>query len=37
MPGQIIGGLALLILLATALLTSWYAGLRAGLLALPGL
>ena len=37
MPGQIIGGLALLILLATALLTSWHAALRAGLLALPGL
>jgi flagellar biosynthesis protein FliR len=37
MPGQIIGGLALLILLATALLTSWHAALRMGLLALPGL
>ena len=36
-PGQILGGVALLSLLITALLAAWQAPLRAGLAALPGL
>ncbi|MDE2200117.1 MAG: flagellar biosynthetic protein FliR [Rhodospirillales bacterium] len=37
MPGLIIGGTALLALLAAALLGTWQAGVREGFLALPGL
>ena len=37
MPGQILGGIVLLAVLATALLTAWQAGVRAGFAALPGL
>jgi flagellar biosynthetic protein FliR len=37
MPGQILGGIALLAVLATALLTAWQDSVRAGFSALPGL
>jgi flagellar biosynthetic protein FliR len=37
MPGQILGGIALLAVLATALLTAWQDSVRAGFAALPGL
>lgn len=37
MPGQILGGIALLVILAGTLLTAWQAALRAGFAALPGL
>jgi flagellar biosynthetic protein FliR len=37
MPGQILGGIALLAVLSTALLTAWQASVRSGFAALPGL
>jgi flagellar biosynthetic protein FliR len=37
MPGQILGGIALLGILAGALLTAWQASMRMGFTALPGL
>jgi flagellar biosynthetic protein FliR len=37
MPGQILGGIALLAVLATALLTAWQASVRSGFASLPGL
>ena len=37
MPGQILGGIALLAVLATTLLTAWQDSVRAGFSALPGL
>ena len=37
MPGQILGGIALLVILAATLLTAWQAALRAGFASLPGL
>ncbi len=37
MPGQILGGIALLAVLAGALLSAWQAGVRAGSASLPGL
>jgi flagellar biosynthetic protein FliR len=37
MPGQILGGIALLAVLATALLSAWQDSVRAGFAALPGL
>jgi len=37
MPGQILGGIALLGILAGALLTAWQASIRAGFAGLPGL
>jgi flagellar biosynthesis protein FliR len=37
MPGQIVGGIALLGVLAGALLSAWLAGVRAGFGGLPGL
>jgi flagellar biosynthetic protein FliR len=37
MPGQILGGIALLAVLATALLTAWQAAIRDGFANLPGL
>ena len=37
MPGQILGGIALLGILTGALLTAWLAGLHAGFAGLPGL
>jgi flagellar biosynthetic protein FliR len=37
MPGQILGGIALLAVLATALLTAWQASVRSGYAGLPGL
>jgi len=37
MPGQIVGGIALLVILATTLLTAWQAALRTGFATLPGL
>lgn len=37
MPGQILGGIALLAVLATALLTAWQASVRDGFANLPGL
>lgn len=36
MPGQILGGIALLAMLSTALLTAWQASIEAGFGALPG-
>jgi flagellar biosynthetic protein FliR len=37
MPGQILGGIALLAVLATALLTAWQTSVRSGFAGLPGL
>lgn len=37
MPGQILGGIALLAVLATALLEAWQAAARSGFASLPGL
>ncbi len=37
MPGQILGGIALLGILATALLTAWETSVRSGFASLPGL
>jgi hypothetical protein len=37
MPGQILGGIALLAVLSTALLTAWQASVHSGFAALPGL
>jgi flagellar biosynthesis protein FliR len=37
MPGQILGGIVLLAVLATALLTAWQASVRSGYAGLPGL
>jgi flagellar biosynthetic protein FliR len=37
MPGQILGGIALLAVLSTALLTAWQASVRSGFAGLPGL
>jgi flagellar biosynthesis protein FliR len=37
MPGQILGGFALLAVMATALLTAWQASVRSGFAGLPGL
>ncbi len=37
MPGQILGGIALLAVLATSLLTAWQMAVRDGFAALPGL
>ena len=37
MPGQILGGIALLAVLATALLNAWQASVRSGFASLPGL
>jgi flagellar biosynthetic protein FliR len=37
MPAQILGGIALLAMLATSLLTAWQVSVRAGFASLPGL
>jgi hypothetical protein len=37
MPGQILGGIALLAMLATTLLTAWQDAVRSGFAGLPAL
>jgi flagellar biosynthetic protein FliR len=37
MPAQILGGIALLAMLATSLLTAWQVSVRAGFASLPGM